>query len=199
MSAATAYWPETGALEAVAVFPAIPDLSDRGIRDGVGPRYQQMHRRGELVIAGDRVADVQALISLTLERWGRADLLVADRWREPELRQNLEAVGYPFTALETRGMGYRDGGEDVRDFRAAVLGGRVTPAPSLLLRSALSEARVMYDPAGNAKLAKSREGGRRQNVRDDAIAAAVIAVAAGYRRARHLDGAAPALDYVVIN
>ena len=184
MSAAAGYWPETGALEVVAVFPRIPDLAERGTQDGVGQLYQAMHRRGELVIAGERVSDVKALIQLTLERWGRADLLLADRWREAELREHLEAVGYPFTALETRGMGFHDGGQDVRDFRAAFLGGCVTPSESLLLRSALAEARVVYDPAGNGKLSKNRQGGRRQNARDDAVAATILAVAAGFRRAR---------------
>ena len=56
-------------------------------------------------------------------------------------------------------MGYRDGGRDVRDFRAAVLGDKVRPSRSLLLRAALAEARVTSDPAGNAKLEQERSGG----------------------------------------
>ena len=56
-------------------------------------------------------------------------------------------------------MGYRDGGEDVREFRRAMLEGRVTPEPSLLLRGAMAEARTISDPAGNAKLVKGSEGG----------------------------------------
>ena len=42
---------------------------------------------------------------------------------------------------------------------------------------ALSEARVVTDAAGNAKLAKRSEGGRRVAARDDAAAAAILAVA----------------------
>ena len=42
--------------------------------------------------------------------------------------------------------------EDVRAFRRACADGRVTPAPSLLQRSAIAEARTISDPAGNAKL-----------------------------------------------
>ena len=38
--------------------------------------------------------------------------------------------------------------------RRAVLDGEVTPVESLLLRSAMSEARVVTDAAGNSKLAK---------------------------------------------
>ena len=80
-------------------------------------------------------------------------------------------------------MGYRDGGEDVRMFRAAVLKGEVHPVRSLLMRHAVGGARVTVDPAGNAKLAKNSSGGRRHRMRDDAAAAAILAVAEGARRA----------------
>ena len=80
-------------------------------------------------------------------------------------------------------MGYRDGGEDVRLFRAAVTGDKVAPERSLLLRAALTEARTVTDPAGNAKLAKGSQAGRRRRARDDAAAAAILAVAEGRRRA----------------
>ena len=79
-------------------------------------------------------------------------------------------------------MGYKDGAEDVRSFRRGVLEGDVTPVPSLLLSSCVGEARVVADPAGNAKLAKSTEGGRRLRARDDAAAAAILAVAEGRRQ-----------------
>ena len=87
------------------------------------------------------------------------------------------------SGLVVRGQGYRDGGEDVRLFRMAVLAGKVAPTRSLLLRAAL-EARTVDDPAGNHKLAKSTQGGRRAHARDDAAAASIIAVAEGMRRAR---------------
>jgi hypothetical protein len=48
MSAAAGYWPSGGELEALAVFPEIPSLAERGLRDGVGRLYQDMHARGEL-------------------------------------------------------------------------------------------------------------------------------------------------------
>ena len=46
-------------------------------------------------------------------------------------------------------------------FARAFAEGKVTPAPSLLLRSAMAEARTISDPAGNAKLSKGSQGGRR--------------------------------------
>ena len=180
MSAAAAYFRD-GRLDAVAVFPELPGLAERGLSDGVGNLYEQMAGRGELVVGGRRVSSVPVLLAEALARWGRPQVVVCDRWREAELRQHLEAVGFPSAALVVRGMGFRDGAEDVRAFRAAVLGSHVRPANSLLLTAAMSEARTISDPAGNSKLSKGTQGGRRSRARDDAAAAAVLAVAAGYR------------------
>ena len=69
---------------------------------------------------------------------------MADRWREAELRDALAASGVPPAAFEARGMGYRDGAEDVRGFRRACADGRVAPVPLLLLRSAMAEARTVF-------------------------------------------------------
>ena len=46
----------------------------------------------------------------------------------------------------------------------------------------MSEARLVYDAAGNGKMSKSTEGGRRGHARDDAATAVVLAVAEGTRR-----------------
>ena len=180
MSAAAAYHHD-GRLEAVAVFPAEPSLAARGLADGVGGQYVRMHQRGELIVAGLRVADIGALLTEALTRWGRPAAVVCDRWREAELTDHLDALRFPAAALVTRGQGYRDGAQDVRDFRRAVLGDLVRPSESLLLTAAMAEARVTSDPAGNSKLSKGSEGGRRSRARDDAAAAAILAVAAGYR------------------
>ena len=186
MSAAAAFDPDGGALDAFAVFPELPDLRERGLQDGVGRLYLDMSRRGELILAGQRVSDIPTLLRAALERWGKPIVIVCDRWREAELRQALDSVGFPQAALAVRGMGFHDGGADVREFRAACLGDRVKPARSLLLRSAMGEARVLVDPAGNAKLSKNASAGRRLRARDDAAAAAILAVAEGMRR--HGDG-----------
>ena len=181
MSAVAGYWP-SGRLEAVACFPESPSLAERGLADGVGDLYQRMARRGELIVAGRRVSDIEGLLGEALDRWGRPVALVCDRWREAELRDALDRVRFPPAAVAVRGMGYLDGGADVRAFRAAVLSDLVRPVVSLLLTAALAEARVATDPAGNAKLAKNSEGGRRSKARDDAAAAAILAVAAGWRQ-----------------
>ena len=181
MSAVAGYWPD-GRLECLACFPEVPSLAERGLSDGVGDLYVRMHRRDELIVSGGRVSSIEGLLGEALDRWGRPVALVCDRWREAELRDVLDRVRFPPAAITVRGQGFRDGGADVRDFRRAVLGDRVHPAESLLLTSALAEARVQTDPAGNSKLAKSSEGGRRSKARDDAAAAAILAVAAGARQ-----------------
>ena len=131
---------------------------------------------------GQRAVDIPALLGVALDRFGRPSRVVADRWREAELRDGLDKAGIPAAAFETRGMGFADGAADVRAFRRACAESRVTPGPSLLLRSAMAEARTISDPAGNAKLSKGTQGGRRLRARDDAAAAAVLAVAAGVRQ-----------------
>ena len=181
MSAAAAYHRD-GRLEAVAVFPELPALTERGVADGVGSLYRRMAERGELIVAGRRVSDIPSLLAEAVARWGRPAAVVCDRWREAELRDALDAARFPKAVLLVRGQGYKDGGEDVRDFRRAVLSDRVRPTESLLLTAAMAEARVTSDPAGNSKLSKGSEGGRRHRARDDAAAAAILAVAAGWRQ-----------------
>ena len=182
-SAVASYWPGSGRLECVAAFPTVPPLAERAVRDGAGQLYAACRARGELILTDGRVSDIRVLLGEAWERFGRPSLIVADRWREAELRDALDASGVPACPLEVRGMGYRDGGEDLRLFRRGCESGSVTPVPSLLLRSALAEARAVTDPAGNSKLAKNAEGGRRLRAKDDALAAAILAVAAGTRRA----------------
>ena len=182
MSAIAAYWPATGRLETVAAFPLDPPLAERGLRDGVGGLYVETLARGELIQTGQRAVDLDGLLREAMTRFGRPSVIAADRWREAEMRDALDKAGVPPAALEIRGQGFKDGAEDVRGFRRAILEGKVTPEPSRLLRYAMGEARVLMDPAGNAKLAKRAEGGRRSTARDDAAAAAILAVAAGVRQ-----------------
>ena len=69
MSAAAAFWPSTGKLDSFAVFPAEPPLAERGLRDGVGRLYLDCAARGDLVLAGEHVSDVRALLREALDRW----------------------------------------------------------------------------------------------------------------------------------
>ena len=181
-SALAAYDAATGRLDGLAMTGDVPSLAERGLVDGVGKLYADLSAEGTLLVEPGRVPSPAALLREGLKRFGRPVAIVADRWREGELRDALQAAGFPPAALITRGMGYRDGGQDVRAFQAACAGGQAFPRRCLLFRAALGEARTVSDPAGNRKLAKGNEGGRRFRARDDVAAAAILAVAEGVRR-----------------
>ena len=184
LSAAASYWPLTGRAEVMAVIGGVPTLAERGRADNVGPHfYRQMVERGELLVSeGRRTPDVEGFIEAVVERWGVPGAVVADRYKEGELYDALNAARVPARPVTLRGMGFKDGASDVRRFRAAVFDGKVMAPKSLLLRSALAEARVLRDTAGNEKLAKGSQSGRRALARDDAAAALILAVAEGMRR-----------------
>ena len=181
MSAAAAFWPDTGRLEVMAAFPSMPSLEDRASADGADPGlYREMADAGDLVCLGAKIVPVRGFLERAQSRFGTPAVSVLDRWRSAEV-QDAAAQGFQLGALVFRGMGWKDGAEDVRLFRCAVVDGRVSVKPSLLMRSAISEARVSSDAAGNEKLAKLTEGGRRSFAKDDAVAAAILAIAEGER------------------
>ena len=105
------------------------------LQDGVGNLYAAMERRGELRTWPGHTTSVAALLAEALRERGRPHAICADRWRESELRDALQDADFPMAQLVLRGQGFKDGGEDVRLFRKAVLDGLVTPKPSLLLRA----------------------------------------------------------------
>lgn len=189
-SAAAAFWWRTGRLEGVSLVGDDPPLAERGLADGVGGLYVEMARAGELITSRGRTARIARLLREVRERWGLPSGITADRYRESELRDALDDAGWPVLPLMMRGQGYRDGSEDVRGFRRALLEGHVVPVRSLGMRAALAGARVVGDPSGNIKLARSSEGGRLSTHRDDLAAAAVLAIAsAAIRLTEPLGGA----------
>lgn len=181
MSAAALYWPRTGRLEVSGAFPTRPGLADRGAADGVSSRYVEMHERGELVTMGETTVPVDRFLADVAARLdGQTPAaIVGDRFRHAEFIEALRGAGLDRVPCVWRGMGWRDGSEDVERFRRALFEGRVRCVPSLLLRSAFADAITLVDPAGNHKLAKSRSTGR-----IDPAAATVIAVAQGVRMTR---------------
>ena len=197
MSAAAGYWPDTGRLDGIGCFAEQPDLGTRGLRDGVGGLYKVLHERDELVIGGVKVHDPRSLLDEVWTRWGKPAAVVCDRWRILELREALRSLRWPVVQLVERGQGYKDGGEDVRTFRRAFLEGKVTPTASLLLAAAVSEARTISDPAGNSKLANQRQG-KRSGGRDDAAAAAILAVSLGHRKRSKIGSGQPAFRSSVV-
>lgn len=178
MSAAAFYWPETGRLEALGTFPAVPSLADRGAADGVSGRYLEMHERGELSMLGDATVPPGPWLAQIVRHLDGAELacVVGDRFRHAEFSEAMQAAGLSRVPFIWRGFGWKDGAEDIERFRRALFDGEVKAVPSLLLRFAFADAITLVDPAGNHKLAKARSLGR-----IDAAAAAVLAVAQGAR------------------
>lgn len=177
MSAAAFYWPESTRLEVYGWFPSDPSLIDRGAGDGVGDRYAQMQARGELSTLGAKTVPVAEWLAAV---WRKIDgqnvaALIADRYKQAELGEAIQRAGIA-APIVWRGMGWRDGAEDVERFRRSVFDGQVRTAESLLMRSAISEAVCLRDPANNLKLAKARSLGR-----IDPAAAAILAIAEGAR------------------
>jgi phage terminase large subunit-like protein len=153
-------------------------LADRGQSDGVSGRYQEMEGRGELRTMGDTVVPLGAFISEVagLLNGQTPAAIVGDRFRHAEFVEALRKASLDRVPCVWRGMGWRDGSEDVERFRRALFEGKIHTAPSLLLRSAFADAITVVDVSGNHKLAKARSTGR-----IDAAAATVLAVAQGIR------------------
>ena len=182
MAAAAAYWPATGRLEALAAFPAVPDLDERGRVDGAD--YQRMADDGDLLVLGDadeRVVRVELLVAEALKRWGRPLRIVADYHQQRELTTALERARFPAAALELTGMGWKDGPGRIRDFRRLVNGAKVWTRPRLLMRSAFANARTVSDSMGSEKIIKGGAAGRKRTARDDVAVAALLAVSEGAR------------------
>lgn len=177
MSAASFYWPETGRLEALGTFPSNPSLLDRGQNDGVNDRYVLMQDRGELSTLGDKTVPVAPWISQVVQQVEGEQVasIVCDRFKQAEISEALDKAGIR-TPVIWRGMGFRDGSEDIDRFRRAAFDGKVQTLSSLLLQSAFADAVCLRDPANNLKLAKARSTGR-----IDPVAATVVAVAEGAR------------------
>ena len=178
MSAAAFYWPDTGRLEALGTFPCSPSLADRGAADGVSDRYVQMEARGELLTMGEATVPPGPWLAAVVKHLDgiTPDCIVGDRFRHAEFTEAMQAAGLSRVPFIWRGFGWKDGSEDIERFRRALFDGEVICTPSMLLRSAFSDAITLVDPAGNHKLAKARSLGR-----IDAAAASVLAVAQGAR------------------
>lgn len=181
MSAAAAYWPQTGLLRARGWWPFAPPLDQRGRADGVGRRYLQMQERGELALEGESVVDVAALFEAVSAWLGGADVVCAgaDRYRRQEAVDGMRRAGMVWPMV-WRGQGASataDGSADVRAFAGeAMSGGIVLERRSLLLDSAIAGSAIARDAAGNPKLDRAAS-----RARIDALSAAVIAVGLGHR------------------
>ncbi|MCO5129393.1 MAG: terminase large subunit [Xanthobacteraceae bacterium] len=177
MSAASFYFPETGRLESYGTFAAKPNLIDRGAADGVGDRYSRMHERGELRVMGENTVPAGPWLAdlARLADGYPIACIVGDRFRFAEFSEAMQNAGLRVQFV-SRGMGWKDGSEDIERFRRSLFDGKIKTTASLLLRSAFADAITLVDPFQNHKMAKSRSLGR-----IDAAVSTVLAVAQGDR------------------
>lgn len=180
MTAAVAYWPESGRFEARAAFPAVPDLDARGVADGVGGVYVRMAKLGELSQTSGTITDVGEFLSALRDDLAGQKVLALglDRYRREEAIGQFSSIGWN-VPLVWRGQGASataDGSADVRAFQACCLRGDVRAKRGLLVESAIEGSALAMDKAGNPSLDKARS-----RARIDVLQAAVIAVGLGER------------------
>jgi len=177
MSAVAYLWPDTGRLEAWGAFGTVPTLEERGQADAVGDLYVQMHKRKELALMGQKTVPMGQWLRRVIGHVEGEHIaaIVADRFKQSEIGDALAEIGNRAPVI-WRGMGFKDGSEDVERFRRYVFDDKLHVSESLLMRHAIGEAAVFIDPAGNSKIVKGRSMGR-----IDAACAAVLAVSEGAR------------------
>ena len=181
-TACAAWWPRSGRLEGFVACGNDPALSERALADGVSGVYERMRDDNELVQIGGKVVPVGPFIKEAVSRYGKPQAIAADRYRAGELEDGVKGAGLNLPEPTWRGQGWRDGGQDIRLFRAAVLDGKVAAPVSLAMRAALAEAKTVMDSAANEKLAKAGEGAHRRRGRDDLAASIILAISEGTRR-----------------
>ena len=178
MSAAVAYWPETGRLEVWGAFAKIPNLEEREEADNVPERYQHMQEAGELRLFGERVTDLGEFLSwVASELPGPPMKCGADRYRQAEVENGLQNAGLTGEwAMEWRGVGAtKEADQDIRAFQRLFESHEARPPKdSMMLLSGIEQARMEYDNRGNPHL---RKGKNRSRI--DVIQAGCIAVGLG--------------------
>lgn len=179
MTAAVAYWPETGAMRVMGAFADVPALLERGKRDGCGDRYVRMAQSGELVTYQGMVTPVDQFIKRIASALPERPIQVAaDRYRKAEMIDAMSNAGVNWP-VQWRGQGHShtaDGSRDIRAFQKLALTGRIHCGRSLMMESAIAESSIVRDAAGNPKLNRARANGR-----IDALQAGVLAAGLGER------------------
>ena len=174
-SAAAAIWP-SGRIEAWALAPGIPSLSDQEAADQVAPdTYISLARSGGLSVDdAHAVPDVARLLS-RIWTW-EPSCIVSDPYRSAELSQ---AVAGRARIIERA----RSGGEatsNIQSLRSLLLDSNagVVEESRALLAAAFQQTDLVIDSAGLTKLKKRDQ----RRSRDDAAAALLLAAGEKARR-----------------
>ena len=176
-SAAVAMW-KGGRVEALAVAPGIPSLAEQEKRDRQPTgTYQRLYDAGLLRLAdGLRVPPPAMLIDAIRQEWGIPGVIVADRFRESELRDVTGGI-----PLETRVTRWSEAAADIRGLRKLAKDGPLscTPESQQLVAASLAVAWIKNDDGGSSRLVKRGH----QNCSRDDVAAALLLCAGMYHRA----------------
>ena len=173
LTAVVLHWPESGEVWAHAW------VSDRTWRrDRARVPYDVWADAGDVTIAPGSVlpADVVRWLGSFLDAHDLDPLAIAyDRWGLAALERTLDDEGVYAGELRGHGQGYRDMSPALEHVEAAVLDGRLRHFEQGILSWAISNVRIMNDPAGNRKPAKPKRDG----APIDPAVALVMAVGAG--------------------
>ena len=177
-SAASAIW-QNGRAECLAVAPGIPSLTEQEDRDRVpSGTYQRIENLG--IAEGKQVPPVGLIVREIYERWGRPARIVCDRFRLPELQDEIGRMG-PF--IESRITRWSEASEDIRALRKMAKDGplSIPPDSRSILQASFSVAMVKNDDQGSVRLVKQ---GTHNTARDDAVASLLLAAGAWERASR---------------
>ena len=175
-SAAVAIWP-SGRIEALALAPGTPSLTDQEKRDRVpSGTYERLAAAGLLMTDGARRVPRVDVLTAAAMRW-RPAAIVCDRFRLNELQ---DAIGGR-VRIVPRIARWSSCAEDIRALRRLAADGplSVSPESAALLGASLAVATVKSDDQGNTRLVKRDSHGC---ARDDCAAALVLAAGAHTRR-----------------
>ena len=177
-SAAVAIFP-SGVIDAIAVAPGLPDISEQEKRDRV-PKgtYQRLVDDGLLLIAdGLRVPQPRQLWQAILAEWGKPYKIVCDRFRLADLQDAVKNGA----RIEPRVTQWSEASADIRALRKGCQDGpfSVVPHARALISASLSVAMVKHDDAGSVRLVKNSTNNM---ARDDVAAALTLGAGAWERR-----------------
>ena len=168
-----------GRAEAVAIAPGIPSIEDQEKRDRV-PRglYQRLVASGRLLVAdGLRVQTPKQLHQAAVDLWGRAQLVLCDRFNLNALRDVTAGAN-----LVPRISRWSEAAADIRSLRKAALDGPLSCEENsrMLITASLAQCVVKSDDQGSTRLVKATTN----NAGRDDVGAALLLAAGGVDRAR---------------
>lgn len=177
MSGVCGLWPD-GSIRAYGVLPRVPDLIQRGREDRID--YGPMAAAGDLRLVGDRYVDLDEVVARIVTEWGSPSAVLFDSYRRAQLETALDRW-MPSPDRILRRWGPDHGSEDLGNFRAAALDGKIRWPRSRLMRFTWSRALTTWSK-GNEYLLKESGGKRRPG--DDVALATILVASEQWRRSR---------------